>query len=230
MNDFLKTLINNYSVYFKKTYDQEKYPNQDENSCEFLYNACMDVNPDYIIDIGTNFGASTLSLAYALTRLGHNLETLTTIDYSHIHWETVTPVIQKNILEESGIDIKKIVSICKDFKAIDPLEIIKKDARYLIFFDIHDTLDFSFSSLFLDSWIPLVPNSFICMHDFSAVPETFQLIQGIDKSSPRTKARHFSGQLFSGFKECETVIDWMNINKIMIESVPNTSIIHFKTR
>jgi len=225
--DFCKRLVDNLTEYCGKTYGYEKYPNQDHVSCQSIVDACLEVKPDYALDIGTNFGASTLSLAFGLKSLGRDLSVLTAIDYSLKHWQTETKVVQKELLEKNKINVGAIREVCADFQTLDPKDFIK-DGKALVFYDIHDTLKHSFMTDFIERWLPLFSSgSRIMVHDFSAVPDDFVSPYKPDLKNPRSRAKHFNGTMFEGFMEVEVLIKNLNKTGLQVYSVPNTSVIGF---
>lgn len=225
-DEFCKILINNFTEYCEKVYGYVKYPNQNQVSCQAIVDSCLEINPDFVLDIGTNFGASTLSLAYGLKKLGKGMSELTTIDYNHAHWIKETPLIQKNLLIEHGINIDDIHAVCSDFQKLDPQNFVKQ-GKALIFYDIHDTINHSFMSDFVDKWIPILMCGRVMAHDFSLVKKGYVLSPATDPNYPRIMIEHFSGDVFAGFKECETLIQWTNKVKKPVFSIPGTSIIGF---
>jgi len=224
---FCRDLVDNFTEYCNKTYGYEKYPNQDRISCEAIVESCLDVKPDYVLDIGTNFGASTLSLAYGLKTLGKSLSAMTTIDYSLKHWREETPAVQKVLLEEHGIDPVMIPSVCADFQSLNPSNFVKS-GKALVFYDIHDTLKHSFMTDFLNKWLPsFSEGSRIMVHDFSAVPKDFISPYKPDPKNPRSRLEHFSGVTFEGFMEVEILVRWLNERKKQSHGVADTSIMWF---
>lgn len=225
--DFCKRLVDNLTEYCGKTYGYEKYPNQDHVSCQSIVDACLEVKPDYVLDIGTNFGASTLSLAFGLKSLGRDLSVLTAIDYSLKHWQTETKVVQKELLEENGINVGAIREVCADFQTLNPKDFIKT-GKALVFYDIHDTLKHSFMTDFIERWLPLFSSgSRIMVHDFSAVPKDFVSSYKPDPQNPRSMGEHFSGQTFEGFMEVEVLVGWLNKTGRQAHDVPDTSVMWF---
>lgn len=224
--EFLNELVENFSNFFKEAYNQEIYPNQNIESCMALYNMCLSMNPDYVIDIGTNYGASTLSFAYALKVLNKSLSLLTTIDRDLKHWRNETPEFQHGLLKRAGLDIKQIDVIESDFLALEPSKLLKKDSKCLLFYDIHDSDVESYSDKFLLNWVPKLSNAIVAVHDCSCVKENFVL--RIFEGYTMTKSEHFSGKIFAGFEECRRFIEWANEIKKEIFSIPKTSIIYFE--
>jgi len=227
MYEFLNKLVNNYSKFFKETYEKEKYPNQDIHSCTALYDLCVSLNPDFVIDIGTNFGASTLSLSFALKTLGKPLSLLTTIDKSQRHWKEETPEIQQELLEKEGLDLKQIKTIESDFISLDAAQFVRKDVKIFVFYDIHDNNSETYSDKFLLNWVPLLGEAVVTVHDCSHVSESYVLRTDY-KGYTMTKLRHFSGKLFAGFGECKRFIEWANEKEKDVFNVPKTSLIYFK--
>lgn len=221
----LQTLINNFSTYFKSTYNAA-YTNQDSNSLQFLYDTCFKLKPDRVLDIGTNFGASTLSMAIALHKQGLSLDRLTTIDLNHEYWQ-LTPSIQANLIAKLNLPIKNIQSITSDFKYIDPTSLIQPDKTYMVFYDIHDTSEYSLSTRFLTTWLPLLSKtSFVGFHDISLVSSDYKL-PASDPKYPRTMKKHYNGNLYAGFKECETIIECCNHSFREVQTALKTSILYF---
>jgi hypothetical protein len=227
MEIFCRKLIKNYSEFFKKEYKMETYPNQSVLSCLCLIAKCIEINPDYVIDIGTNYGASTLSLAYALKKLGKDLSCLITIDKELSYWAKTISEVQNKLMGEYDINPCRINMITADFKDIDPLKIIKSDSKNLLFYDIHDVKDVSFFDWFIKNWVPLLKGSIIGIHDASLVPKNFQYqpAEKEDPDYPHVLAHHYSGKTVSGYSECNVIIDWLNDIKKDFYSVKDTSII-----
>jgi len=179
------------------------------------------------LDIGTNFGASTLALAFGLKSLGKNLSILTTIDYDLKHWQKETRLVQKELIIEYGIDPTSINGICADFQSLNPNNFVKS-GKALVFYDIHDTLKHSFMTDFLNKWLPsFSEGSRIMVHDFSAVPKDFISPYKPDPKNPRSRLEHFSGVTFEGFMEVEILVRWLNERKKQSHGVVDTSIMWF---
>jgi len=223
---FLEELVKNYSGYFKETYDQDRYPNQSIESCQALFEMCVDMDPDFIIDIGTNFGASTFSFAHALKTMGKPLSLLTTIDLSHGHWRERTPNIQHDLLKKENLDMRQIKTVESDFSLLDPSDFLK-EGKGVVFYDIHDNDQQTFSDKLLQNWVPRLKEALVIVHDCSLVPESYVLRTGYTNYT-MTKLQHFSGKFFAGFGECAPIIQWLNDKKIDVSSVPLTSLIYFK--
>ena len=224
---FLEELVENYSNFFKEVHGREVYPNQDIVSCQALFDLCVKLSPDFVIDIGTNYGASTLTLAYALKTIGKPLSLLTTIDKSHGHWNEQTLSIQNALLKKEGLDMSKIKTVESDFSSLDPTQFLRKDVKGFIFYDIHDNNLYTFSDRFLLNWVPLLGESIVAIHDCSFVPESHILRENYNDYT-MTKHTHFSGKTYAGFNECEPIIKWANEKRCDIFDVPYTSIIYFK--
>jgi len=216
--EFLSEMIQNFSKYFSEKYNTESYPNQNYESVKFLYEKCIEFNPDMVMDIGTNFGASTISFMRAMEALSKPLSLITTIDLDHDHWKNKTPKIQK-------IDLSKVKTITSDFKLIDPLSVIQ-NVRYFIFYDIHDTDSFSFSGKFINEWIPRLKNSIIAFHDVSIVSKDFEWRQ--DNNQYPMETIEYNGKFYAGYRECKTIIEWVKEKNIEIFDVPKTSIVWIK--
>lgn len=225
--EFLSELVDNYSIFFQETRNIGKYPNQDITSCTALYDLCVSIDPDFVIDIGTNLGASTLSFALALKAVGKPLSLLTTIDKNQVPWREETPIIQQSFLKKGEIEIEQINVIEADFLSLDPLQFLRDDVKGLVFYDIHDTNLRTFSEKFLYSWVSLLGKSVVAIHDCSLVPKSHILRENYNDYT-MTKQTHFSGKTYAGFNECKSFIEWANEKRYDIFDVPETSIIYFK--
>jgi organic radical activating enzyme len=150
---------------------------------------------------------------------------------NHDHWNKETSVIQNDFLVENGIDTKKITAVSCDFSLLDPKIFITNDKeKYFIFYDIHDSTEYpSFLQKFLDQWLSLTKNAVVVIHDISPIDANYVMEPSGDPLCPRTRDIHFSGQHYGGYKECETLIKWLNKHKKNIKSVPATSIVYFDT-
>lgn len=224
INEFCDRLVDDFSAYFREKLSLQLLT-QDKASCKAIIKTCIDVEPDYVIEIGTNYGLSTLSLAYALKLLGKPLSALTTTDIAHHHWKKETPVIQRGLLLNSEINISEIQTVCHDFKTLPPQPFIKP-GKVLVFYDIHDTNTVSYMEEFIYGWIPLFDYGYVMVHDCYIPPSAYW----IDRDNPVypvSTATHFSGITFEGYKECKTLIDWFNSKGRFISPLPNTSIIKF---
>ena len=220
--NFHQEIINNYSDYFKKVYNQDTYPNQNDISCEFITKACIARDPDFAFDIGTSYGASALSTAYALKQLGKDESLLTMIDIDFTSWDKSISDIQKDLLKKYNINPNKIKRIHEHFYGLDPKILLPEGKKFFIFYDIHDIEgQFSLSRRFLAQWLPRVKNGLMAFHDMSVVDESYVPID-----EEHVVSRHFTGKLLSGFKECTMIVDWLNRYKINFASVPDTSIIY----
>lgn len=215
MREFFKVMIENLSRYFNDAYRQT-FTNQTIDSCMGLYNLCKNENPDTVIEIGTNHGASTFALGVAMKSLGKDASLITSIDLDHKKWKKSFD-IHKNLLKEYGLNLKKVKTITANFNDIDPKVIIDSSKRIFIFYDMHDHTG-PWSQRLLDRWVPLVKNGTFSIHDISPTYESYKIAHDI--KSPRTKIRYMSGQYFTGFNECFRIIKWANNNKIDIKIFP----------
>lgn len=213
--DFFKTVITDLTVYFEKVYNQS-FTNQTVDSCISIYNLCKEYNPDRVIEIGTNHGASTLALALAMNDLGKDLSNITTVDLDHEKWKE-SFLIHKDLINKHKLEVERIKTVTQDFNTINPEEIIDSSKSTFIFYDMHDHKG-PWSQRLLDLWVPLVEKGVFAVHDITPVNEDFEL--EIDEASPRTKVQYVSGQYFAGFNECFRIIKWANRNKIKIEIFP----------
>jgi hypothetical protein len=228
MEIFCKKMLANYSEFFKEKYKQEVYPNQDVKSCLSLITKCIEFNPDYVIDIGTNYGASTLSFAYALKKLGKDLSCLTTVDMEASYWKNTISRVQCDLMGEYDINPYRIKVVTSDFKVLDPKKIIPENSKIFLFYDIHDILSFSFFEKFIKDWAPLLKGAYIGIHDISLVPKDFQFIGEDDPDYPHINADHFSGKTVNGFIECKVIMDWLNSIGKDFYPVENTSVIYIE--
>ena len=122
---------------------------QSMGSCKAIIKRCIDAEPDYVLEMGTNYGLSTLSLAYAMTVLGLPVSCITTTDIDHSLWTGKTPDIQRALLESAGIDPSEIRTLTRDFQLVDPSEMVSV-GKALVFYDIHDTSTVSHMRRFID--------------------------------------------------------------------------------
>lgn len=225
--NFLSELVDNYSRFFQETRNMEKYPNQDISSCTALHDLCVSFDPYFIVDIGTNLGASTLSFALALKVLGKPLSLLTTIDKNQVPWREKTSVIQQSLLKKREIDIRQINVIESDFSSLNPSQFLRDNVKGFVFYDIHDNNLQTVSDKFLLNWVPLLGEAIVAVHDCSLVPESHILRENF-KDYTMTQHRHFSGKIYAGFNECKSFIEWANEKRYDVFDVPKTSIIYFK--
>jgi len=204
---FFEEIIQRFKQVFKKLHNVE-FTNQSVQSCKDLYDLCLKKSPDKIIEIGTNYGASTISFAKAFKDLGKPLDSILTFDISHEFWIRSQELFS-DILMRENIDISLIKYVSKDFNTLNPEEIITSD-KTLLFYDIHDHKG-PWSQKLVSRWVPLL-NGTTVVHDITEVDENFEIIK--DEKSPRSKAMHFSGRYFAGFNECERIIKWANEHNV----------------
>jgi len=212
-NKFFGEIIKNFKNYFKKNYGQ-KFTNQTLESCISIYNLCKNENPDSVIEIGTNHGASLFALVKALRDLGKNLSHITTIDLDHEKWK-ISFDIQKELIKEYQLELNKVKLITRDFNDIDPENIIDPLKKIFVFYDMHDH-EGPWSQKLLDLWIPLIKKGTIAVHDISPVNKDFQF--GPNEINLRTKIQYKNGQYYAGFNECFRIIEWVNKNDIKIKN------------
>jgi hypothetical protein len=198
---------------------------QSRASCKAIVKSCIDIEPDYVLELGTNYGLSTLSLAYALTILGKCLSALTTIDIDHGHWLNETPDIQRGLLLNAGIDLKNIRVVSGDFNLLNPQWLLK-EGKVLVFYDIHDTGSVSYMKKFIEEWIPLFDHGYVMVHDCYPLGRAYW----IDRNNPDlpvSSAKHFSGLSLEGYGECKVLIDWLNEQKRSVCIFPEVPTIKF---
>ena len=215
-NNTFEKLMNNYDDHFLELYGK-KYPNQTIKSCIAFYETCIKEKPEKIIEIGTNYGASTISMALGAIDIGMPLSEITTIDLSHEHWKKRTPVVQKDLLEILGLDISLINTVTTDFNQVNPKDFIPVGKKTLIFYDMHDHKG-PWSLKLFNEWYPLVSEGAFIIHDITPVHKSFVLVD--DPISPRSKATYFNGQDYAGFMECQRLIEWANEHKIILTDFP----------
>ena len=163
-SEFCERLVGEFKSYFRRIYSPQLLA-QSVASCTAIVNACRDIKPDYVLDIGTNYGLSTLSLAYALKSMGKDLSVLTTTDIDHSHWLNETPEIQKGLLLDSEIRIGEIRAVCDDFMNLNPQDMVRK-GNVLVFYDIHDSPSVSMMERFIADWMPRFDGGRVMVHDF----------------------------------------------------------------
>lgn len=215
MEDLFKKMVSDFKKYFNEFYSQE-FTNQSVETCMGLYNLCKEENPDQVVEIGTNHGASTFALAAAMKSLGKDLSLITSIDLDHEKWKESFN-IQKGLIDEYNLNLGKVKLITQDFNTVNPEDIIEPEKKVFIFYDMHDHRG-PWSQKLLELWVPLVKNGVFSIHDITPVNESFVIVQ--DELSPRTRIRYKSGQYFAGFNECARIIRWANTNNINIEIFP----------
>jgi len=208
--DFINRMIQNFDAYCRRENGND-FTDQRESSCETIYDLCVKEDPDGVIEVGTNFGSSTLSLMYALKGLKKPLSALTTIDRDHQNWHRSGSIIQKDLLNEYEINPAEINLVRGDFRYIDPLSLIDPDKKYVIFYDIHDEINIDSSSKFLAEWEPLLKNAVIMYHDFNRIESP-----GSDHPSNMSVGTSFDGRHYLGYTECEKIISWVNERKVEI--------------
>lgn len=204
---FFEDLIQRFKEIFINLHNTN-FTNQSVLSCTDIYNLCVDKNPDRVIEIGTNYGASTISLAKAMNDLKKPLDSILTFDLSHEYWKRSLSLFS-DIMKRENLDISQIKYVSKDFNILNPEEIITCD-KTLIFYDIHDHRG-PWSQKLIENWVPLL-NGTVIVHDITEVNEHFEITD--NEKSKRSKALHFSGKYFAGFNECNRIISWANENKI----------------
>lgn len=215
MKKVFVNVIENFKEVFK-TKHNKIYTNQSVEGCQDLFKICVNHPPDQIIEVGTNYGTSTIAFALAMEALGKDLSTITTIDLSHNFWRD-TPEIQeealKGILSQSLTNIKTVTG---DFNSIDIKDLLYDwSNKILIFYDMHDHTG-PWSLRLLNEWIPYIKKEGkqgVCLvHDISPVSDDYKVV--CDDKSPRSKAKYFGGQTYAGFMECKRLINWANVKKV----------------
>jgi hypothetical protein len=224
INEFCDRLTNDFSNFFRQR-GALNLLTQSRDSCKAILKICLDVEPDYVLEIGTNYGLSTLSIAYALNLLGKDLSCLTTTDIDHHYWTEETPTIQRGLLLNSEIDVRRIRTVREDFIKLSPQGLIKP-GKVLVFYDIHDTASVSYMEKFIAEWIPLFDHGYVLVHDCYPPLEAYWIPRD-DPVYPVSSATHFSGMKFEGYRECKIIIDHLNSTGRGVFAVPGTSIIKF---
>jgi len=224
IDDFCERLMGGFSAYFEQR-QALRLITQSKASCKAIVKACLHIEPDYVLEIGTNYGLSTLSLAYALKLLGKDLSALTTTDIELGHWLDETPGIQRALLLNAEIDLSHIQAVRGDFILMPPQRMVRP-GKVLVFYDIHDTATVSYMEKFIAEWIPLFDHGYVMVHDCYP-PKSAYWIPRDDPVYPVTKGRHFSGMEFEGYPECKVLVDWFNVTDRSIHAIPGTSIVQF---
>jgi len=223
-SEFCERLVGDFKLHFRRMRSVHLLT-QSIASCNAIIEACLDINPDYVLDIGTNYGLSTLSLAQALKLLGKDLSVLTTTDIDHSHWLNETPEIQKGLLLNSEICTDEIHAVCSDFMDLDPGSMIRP-GKVLVFYDIHDSPSVSMMGRFLEQWLPRFTEGYVMVHDFYLAHSGYWIDRDVPEC-PVSTAEHFSGHVFEGFKECRVLIEWMNSIDKHLRVLEGVSVIGF---
>jgi len=224
--EFCNRLMEGFEFYFRQR-DSMRLITQSRESCRAILKACIEIEPDYVLDIGTNYGLPCLSLAYGLITLGKNLSVLTTSDIDLKHWLEETPIVQQELLADCRMDVHRIHAVQEDFNRIDPNSFVQR-GKVLVFYDIHDTTTppISYMRTFLDTWMPLFDHGQMMIHDFF-LPGIQHWMDPDDPMYAITKARHISGLEFEGYPECKVLVDWLNQSERKLYPVPSTSVLKF---
>jgi len=210
MKKVFEQIVQNFTKHFEDCHDKA-FTTQNVRSCLDIYNACKEANPDHVVEMGTNHGASTLSICLAMNGLGKPLSNITTMDLSHVAW-LEAPKIQGGIPEIAAMDLSLVKYVTGDFKNIDPLP-VKSAGKLFVFYDIHDHT-FPLSQKFLDEWLPYIRDGVIAIHDISEVPSNYVLPESDTK---RSKAV-YKDKMYAGFAECETFVNWAVANNVTLNS------------
>lgn len=224
VDEFCGRLLFDFELYFRERH-LSKALTQSRSSCREIIHTCLDVDPDYIIELGTNYGLSTLSLAYAQTLLGKSSSTITTIDIKHDLWLTKTPGIQKGLILNARLKPGDIRTITSDFLDVIPGGVVRA-GKVLVFYDIHDTVKDSYADRFLRDWVPLLVKGSVLVHDFYA-PHIANWLNRDDPIYPVSTAQHYSGVSFEGYPECKKIVDWLNSNHRDMLVIPDTLLVKF---
>ena len=209
MKEVFEKIVGNFTKHFEDNHDKD-FTTQNVKSCMGIYEMCLAYNPDTVIEMGTNHGASTLSICLAMTKNGKSLSAITTMDLSHKAWSEAAE-IHKDVPEIAAMDLSQVKYITGDFKDLEPL---KRDGRVLVFYDIHDHT-YPLSEKFLDEWLIEIKNGMILIHDMSIVADDYALPQVDTK---RSKAKCNNGNTYAGFAECEVFIKFANDNGATVKS------------
>lgn len=210
LQEYFKNLIENFSDYFEKNHDQ-KFTNQSINTCLSIYGLCLEKNPDYIIEIGTNYGASMFSLMMAMKSLNKNLSCITSIDLDHKKWLKSFD-IQSDLINTYDLNLRAVKIITKDFNKVNPVPLLDGKKNVFIFYDMHDHKG-PWSQRLLDIWYPLLNTGTIAVHDITPVESNFEFEDDLNRS----KAVYKNGQNYAGFNECARIINWANSNNIELQ-------------
>jgi len=198
----------------------ECYSAQNFASCLGIYNLCQQASPDWVVDVGTAYGASALVCALALVHMGRSPACLTTIDFQHVGWEHSLG-LHAELLAESGVEAHEIQTVTRSFTQVPARDILQGRERLFLFYDIHDSIDDVPSATLFQGWVPLIQSGLVAVHDCVVASYEGQAIQ---------TARHHEGQLFAGYPECARTINWLNEYKASVGVAPQVNAIYFEVR
>jgi len=210
LRSFFEDVIENFSNHFKESHNKP-FTTQTVDSCISIYDLCLFYEPENIVEIGTNHGASTISILKALKNLGKNNAPFTSIDLSHKAWEEVG-TIQKQLVED--LSWESVITITDDFNQVDPIS-VNLGEKLFLFYDMHDHTG-PWSLRLLTQWLPHMKNALIAIHDFSRVDDSY--IVKSTEIQPKTKMKYLNGQTYAGFLEVGRIIKWANTNRIKINN------------
>jgi len=204
MRGFFQKLVENYGPDFT---------DQGVGTCLALYGLCLLTRPEYVVEVGTGYGASTIAFAQAMLRQGKSPGRITTIcRRKHARfWRVATPRIQGELIE--GLRLQDIHAIEAEFQDVDPASALPTH-DVLVFYDIHDTDQF-YSRALLEKWIPRIERGFVAIHDFSPV-QPGKDVDNSRKAWLRTQATHFSGTKYRGYGEVAPIIWWLNEHRVPV--------------
>ena len=64
--EFFSKIVSNFKDHFDKVRGKA-FTNQSVDSCLDIYNLCFQENPEKVVEMGTNYGCSTIALAKAMS-------------------------------------------------------------------------------------------------------------------------------------------------------------------
>ena len=197
---------------------------------EALMELCDRADPDFVVDIGTNYGVSCLALASAMTLQGKSMDAVTTIDIHRGLWMR-TLSKWDNWFANFGMDAKAITALEVDFKALLPKDIIPEGDQGMVFFDIHDHDDGSSvanSPIFIKDWLPLISKGIVAAHDMNPCDENWERPRHWGTVPSADVVECWTGQWFRGFGEVKTFIDLFNKYEVAPQVIEGTSLIWFE--
>ena len=215
LNRFFGNAISNLENHFEADHAPKRFTCQTARSMLSIYDLCMEIEPDHVVEVGTNHGGSTLAIIMALRDLHRTLGNITSIDLTHKTWMDV-PQIHANIVKGMGIDFSLVKTISGDFSKIEPSRSVIPAGKTSVFYDMHDH-EGPWSQILLDNWVPLIEDGFVAIHDFSKVPDGYTPKQD---DRPRSAAKYtYTSQTYSGFAEVKRVIEWANDNQVLLHDL-----------
>ena len=199
------------------------------NYVRAIMDLCERAEPTYIIDIGTNLGASCLAMASGMAIQGKSMEAITTIDIHHGLWMR-TQRRWDSWFMNFGVDTRAITALEVDFKALKAEDVIPESGRGMIFWDIHDLEDSTGkpnSPIFISQWLQRI-TGIVAVHDIIPCEEDWEWPDHWKAPPSFSKIQSIDGQWYRGFGEAETFIEYLNGHNVAPTAIPDTSLIWFE--